>query len=82
MSTQGELLDALIGLDRLSAACAYIRSVFRFNMERAEAQANLDARVVIMRCTNRILAEQGQPISNEEIEGARIIESAFAKERP
>lgn len=66
-------LDVL-GLQALNHATLHLRDGFDVNMSRNEAQANVDARALLINCANRIFGEHGCPITREEIEGAAIIE--------
>lgn len=67
-------IDDLLALDALHAACVHLKKQFSIQMTRDEAQANLESRAVLFRCSNRILAEFGAGVTREEVGGALILE--------
>ena len=66
--------EDIVGLDILSRATAYLSRGFHVRMSREEAQANLNARVILFNCSNIIFKARGIGITYEEVEGARILE--------
>lgn len=68
------VIEDLMGLDALSAAIRHIRRQFKLNMTPDEAKANLDARVILWNCSNKILEECGAGVTRAEVEGALILE--------
>jgi hypothetical protein len=78
----GPGIEELLGLDALHSATAYLRSQFSIAMSREDAKANLDARALLFNCSNRILAQFGQEITYEEVEGAVILDRELGHSGP
>lgn len=72
---ENQMLRQSRALEVLHHASVYVSASFEMKMERAEAKANLEARAILFNCSNRIFAENGCPISREEVEGAAILDA-------
>lgn len=70
-----QMLQQSRALDMLHHASVYVSASFEMKMDRAAAKANLEARVILFNCSNKIFAENGCPISREEVEGAAILDA-------
>ena len=71
--------EDLQGLNLLHGASEHLKEAFDMRMDHATAQANLEARAILFRLSNRIFWKYGIGISREEIEGATILERNSGK---
>jgi hypothetical protein len=65
------LRDAMAGADLLHRTIRLLAAEFDVNWDRATAKANLDARAILLNCSNVIFAEHGMPITKDDIDRAQ-----------